>query len=209
MICLPTKHGTKRKLTRLADSDIRRYSICRPKIPIISYEWLKKCYDESKLVSMEEYRCGETGIGLLQMQRLNSNMSASVPHSELMRNPSESRLTSLHSTKRIKVVKQHDTNSLIDADLRLMRSPMPHFSSISCPPKDRVSEIQNKIVTHSQIPEMNSDAFLAGKCLTAAGFLPRQIEVIKLEVSKYKGTFTDRSDCDGHCPVYCIVPFDR
>ena len=198
-----------KRLTALADSDIRRYSICRPKIPIISYEWLKKCYDESKLVSMEEYRCGETGIGLLQMQRLNSNMSISTPQSELMRNHSESRLSSLHSTKRIKIIKQHDTNSLMDADLRLMRSPMPHFSSISCPPKDRVSEIQNKIVTHSQISEAHSDEFLSGKCLTAAGFLPRQIDVIRLEVSKYKGTFTDRSDYNEHRQVYCIVPFDR
>jgi hypothetical protein len=54
-----------------------------------------------------------------------------------------------------------------------------------------------------------SDEFLLGKCLTAAGFLPRQIDVIRQEVTKYKGTFIDRPEKDGHDHTYCIVPFDR
>ena len=200
----------------LSQSDIRRFSTCRPKLPILSLDWLYKCFSTQSLVPFEGFYCGETGVGLLKLHRLNSSLLSNTTMTTMTNGTttlSNSHhpapiLSSLSSTKRIKVSKNTSSRSFSVMDMDLSDSPVA-FQEISIQKSipSRAFTVDSEKYSHLLEPKLG---LFHGKSASSIGFSENQVTIIIKELEKNGAKFKKFKSMECMESIdFLIVPFEK
>ena len=178
------------------------FSICRSKIPIVNQEWIKRCFETKKFVDINSYLVGETGVNLLKLQRLNSSLLSNQPKSSIKKDPDA--LTSLASSKRIRLNKTQSRASLMDQDFSnhgvetSIINPIESVNSVSIKDPSRII---------SQLLENKSGIF-HGKIFSSVGFPTQHTQIIIKQVEKHQGKYVTMETMEEFPSVYLVASFE-